>query len=895
MCTRRLRPARIFAAVVAAALIHVAFASAVASASITYYSGGTGGNVGITSFAGRLWFTEPASGYLGASDTHGNMSQYFVGSGAQPTEIAPGPNSRVWFTDSSAKLGSSDAFGSITEYPLAPGSRPQNLTLGPDGAMWFTYSFPNDIGRMTATGGVTDYPVPSQNASLGQIAAGPDGALWFTEGFAGKIGRITTAGAITEFPLDAGLDPLGIASGPDGAMWFTTAPNPSIGRITTNGQVTMFPIPGGHGASSIVTGPDGALWFAASGDGIGRLTPGGSFWFDPIQQIYGADLAVGPDNAIWFTTKNGIGRLPTDPLVQITSPSSGYVSTSQPTISGTAGTSNGDSTTITVKVYAGAPAQIDSEQPTETTTTTRSGANWSVQLPSALTSEDASGGTYTVVADQTKTNGDDGTSPPVTFAFDDTPPQTVIEKAPGAVSASSTAFFFYARERGTAADGPGDEGFGAATFECKLDGGDWTACTAPQRYSGLAASAHTFSVRATDAAGNLDDQPPSHTWTVDPKPTTIDSGPSGATQATSATFAFHSSESDGSFYCKLDGGPFTVCSSPVTYSGLRDGSHTFTVAAVDAGGTPDPNPPSRGWSVETPPTPSITAAPNPALTGRQVKLDATGSFNDNGGTIVDYRWDFDGSGKFASDTGDTAIVRRTYGNVGVVPVSVRVTNAFGQSSTATVDLDVRLAPPAGPVGVSIDRGALYTNDPDVTLDLVWPPFTQTVTASNDGGFQDAQTFPVDSTIAWTLASTGAERLPKVVYVRFAGGSQPAVETFQDDIILDQRPPTVSSATIVGPVTATAAGDRRRPRPRSRRRRALYTVRVRARDNLSGVIAMEITTAKRHPGLMRPYALRTQVVSNGAPLFVRVRDGAGNWSRWVRVKQPPLRRAKQPRH
>jgi hypothetical protein len=49
-----------------------------------------------------------------------------------------------------------------------------------------------------------EYTIPTANSQPGSIATGPDGALWFTE--PNNIGRITTAGAITEY-LSPTTDP----------------------------------------------------------------------------------------------------------------------------------------------------------------------------------------------------------------------------------------------------------------------------------------------------------------------------------------------------------------------------------------------------------------------------------------------------------------------------------------------------------------------------------------------------------------------------------------------------------------------------------------------------------------------------------------------------------------
>jgi len=76
---------------------------------------------------------------------------------------------------------------------------------GPDGALWFAESSGNNIGRITTSGAITEYPVPTVAGGLGGITAGPDGALWFIEEGSGKIGRITTPASTS--PLVAAILP----------------------------------------------------------------------------------------------------------------------------------------------------------------------------------------------------------------------------------------------------------------------------------------------------------------------------------------------------------------------------------------------------------------------------------------------------------------------------------------------------------------------------------------------------------------------------------------------------------------------------------------------------------------------------------------------------------------
>jgi glucose/arabinose dehydrogenase/PKD repeat protein len=326
---------------------------------------------------------------------------------------------------------------------------------------------------------------------------------------------------------------------------------------------------------------------------------------------------------------------------------------------------------------------------------------------------------------------------------DTDPPETTIGSGPSGTTGTADAAFEFAADEG------------GSSFECRLDGGAWTACGSPKSYSSLAPGPHAFDVRATDAAGNTDPTPASRSWTVeppasgadlalnrpaaasstyastgapgaandgnpatrwsssfadgqwwqvdlgslrsvdrvevnweaayasayriqtsvdgttftnaasvtrssaglavtsfpaqgaryvrlaadaratvygisfwdfrvfgpaapppadtDPPETTIGSGPSGTTTATSASFGFSADEPGSGFECRLDGGAWAACSSPRAYSSLAPGPHGFDVRATDPAGNTDPTPASRSWTVSPAPTYAETVAATAGL------------------------------------------------------------------------------------------------------------------------------------------------------------------------------------------------------------------------------------------------------------------------------------------
>src|SRR5207248_9138159 len=119
----------------------------------------------------------------------------------------------------------------------------------------------------------------------------------------------------------------------------------------------------------------------------------------------------------------------------------------------------------------------------------------------------------------------------------------------------------------------------------------------------------------TGTAGNTG-AAASYTWTVDTVAPTasITSSPSNPSNNASPSFSF-SSEAGASFQCALDGAAFASCSSPKSYSGVADGSHTFQVKATDTAGNTG-TAASSTWTIDTAaPTASISASPtNPTNT-----------------------------------------------------------------------------------------------------------------------------------------------------------------------------------------------------------------------------------------------------------------------------------------
>ena len=77
----------------------------------------------------------------------------------------------------------------------------------------------------------------------------------------------------------------------------------------------------------------------------------------------------------------------------------------------------------------------------------------------------------------------------------------MVTGPPVTTTSTSATFEFVSSEAGS-------------TFECLLDAGNWTPCTSPTDYFLLSSAPHSFYLRATDPAGNIDQTSAQWDWVI---------------------------------------------------------------------------------------------------------------------------------------------------------------------------------------------------------------------------------------------------------------------------------------------------------------------------------------------------------------------------------------------
>lgn len=273
-------------------------------------------------------------------------------------DLASGVGGNLWFTtDHPSGVGNLTPAGAVTVFDTPDlGAAIQNITQGADGNMWFTdqgrptaagTELPA-IGRVTASGTITEYPIPgascsasSCNSTPGTIVAGPQNNVWFTDtSGAGTIGRATPAGVVTEYGKLGGAFvgvPSGLTQGPGGFLYFSAC-SPAIVDVAPDGTVAS----GGTTCSGakethIVVPSSGHVWW------IYRSIADAHVYEEDVNPLPGSQihafalphmptaLIEGPDGNLWYAFVYG-SSAPVFGIGRITLPPPGAPSSTAPTV-----------------------------------------------------------------------------------------------------------------------------------------------------------------------------------------------------------------------------------------------------------------------------------------------------------------------------------------------------------------------------------------------------------------------------------------------------------------------------------------------------------------------------------------------------------------------------------
>jgi streptogramin lyase len=216
-----------------------------------------------------------------------------------PYFMATGSDKNVWYTEINfARIGKITPTGVITEYAIPSGNDGYDIAPGFGGTMWFDENLGTTIGEITTAGQVTEFALSGAHTG-GGLAKGSDGNMWFDDQVGNSIAKITPTGTVTEYPLPTNPDyPYDLVAGPDGNLWYSAAYG-HVGKVTTSGTITEYVGPDSVNVNAIAAGPDGNL-YATEDNGIYKVTTNGTIT-EFTGGLSGYDIALGPDKQMWIT------------------------------------------------------------------------------------------------------------------------------------------------------------------------------------------------------------------------------------------------------------------------------------------------------------------------------------------------------------------------------------------------------------------------------------------------------------------------------------------------------------------------------------------------------------------------------------------------------------------
>ena len=274
--------------------------------------------------------------------------------------------------------------------------------------------------------------------------------------------------------------------------------------------------------------------------------------------------------------------------------------------------------------------------------------------------------------------------------------------------------------------------------------------------------------------------------------TSITAKPVNPTNSTSATFAF-SSEAGATFQCQLDNASYTTCTSPLNFTALSAGNHTFNIKATDVVENTE-TPQSYTWYIDlTPPAATISAKPA-TLTNTTT---ASFAFSSEPGATFQCHID---SGSYAACNGTADYTGLADGNH---TFYLKSTDTVGNSGESTYSWTVDATGPSLN-SLTINSGVTVTSNPGVTLALSATDtngVAKMMIANNtdlSGGVEEAYA----TSKSWTLPSGDGT---KTIYVKFKDTLGNWSQVYSSTITLDTTPPvtTITAKPLASDSSRTA--------------------------------------------------------------------------------------------
>jgi streptogramin lyase len=233
------------------------------------------------------------TGAIGRMSVSGSAAEFPLPTpNSDPVFITAGPDGNLWFVEqpdivteprTASHVARITTGGEVAEFPLPTDSRVRQfsdrIVTGSDGSLWFASL--GDLDRITTDGALTTvFQLSFSIGIIGTLTVGPDRDLWFSElEYAGgmptgrvKLGRVSATGAVTEYPLPDHAA-FGLVAGPDGQLWFVEGGSGRLGWISPDGFADVCEL--GSAIRSGCVGPDGAFWFlGATSNKVYRIQAG---------------------------------------------------------------------------------------------------------------------------------------------------------------------------------------------------------------------------------------------------------------------------------------------------------------------------------------------------------------------------------------------------------------------------------------------------------------------------------------------------------------------------------------------------------------------------------------------------------------------------------------------